>query len=70
MFVEDIAHDTPGEVVQWRGRRDLTATTEDEWRGQVLEWQAGEHAGKNVEQDWGQNAREPEVLEVGVETSG
>ena len=67
VFVEDVAHEAPSEIVERSSRRDVTAATEDEGSGEIAEIRAGKGASEEVEDDWCQCAGHPEPLEVGVD---
>lgn len=67
VFVEDVAHDAPSEVVERSSRWDLATTAKDEGSGEVAERSAGEGASEGVEEDWCQRAGHPEPLEIGVD---
>ena len=69
MFVEDVTHDPPGEVIKRGRRRDLAAAAEDEGSGEVAEWSTREGASEDVKENGSQCAGQPEVLEVDVDRS-
>ena len=69
MLVEHISHDPPSEIIERSRRWDLAAAAENKRRGQVSEIGAGESAREGVEEDGGERAGQPEVLEVSVDGS-
>ena len=70
VLVENVPHNAPREVVERRSGWDLATAAEDEGSGEIAERSAGEGASEGVEEDGGQCAGKPEVLEVGVDGSG
>lgn len=65
-LVEDEAYDTPGEVVERRGWRNLTGTTENEGSADHVCTGLGPLLGDEVDDDWSQGTCDPEVLHRGV----
>lgn len=70
VFVEDVADDTPSEVIERSSRWDTATAAEDEGGGEVAERSTGEGASEGVEEDGSQCAGHPEPLEIGVYRAG
>lgn len=51
VFIEDVADDAPGEVIERGSRWDFATAAEDEGSGEVAEGAAGESASEAVEED-------------------
>lgn len=66
-LVEDESGETPGGVVDGCGRRNLARTAEDDGCVEVSEVGLGEHAGKEVEEGWGNGTSDEEVQQAVVD---
>ena len=69
VFVEDVAHNAPGKVVEGCRGGKLAGATEDERHGDVFDGRFGEHARQYVDDDGGHDPCEPKPLEVLIETA-
>lgn len=66
-LVEDEADNTPGEIVEGSGRRNQSATTEDDRSIKVADGGLGPGTGTKVDQDRKESTGEPEPHHVGVQ---
>ena len=69
MFVEDVADNAPGKVIERGSGWELATAAEDERSGEVAEGSSGEGASEGIEEDRCQRAGHPEPLEIGVDAA-
>ena len=70
VLVEHESDDTPREIVERSGRRQVSGSAENDGCGKVADVSLWEHAGADIDDDGEEGAHEPEIEETAVEVSG
>ncbi len=68
-MIENVPDNAPRKVVERGGGRHLTRPAKDEGEGHVLYGCTGEHACKDIDEDWSEDAGKPEPLQVRIQAA-